>query len=344
MNPAQRLCLRKRYRGRLRPKQGILDGLGGALHTLLRATPREDPYFLGHGLDLLLERLGGNLAYLVTLEGGVLETRWWAPEGTIGGPKPIQSFCRILLENPHRTLVLRDFQQASFLKDVDSLPAQDIRAALGATLWSEDHVKGLLFVHFGRPQAFPRSDLALLDAVAGFLSRVLEVEDLKSSLRNLETALDITRAVAEDNSIQDAVTDLPNRRYLEIWLKANLAATRRKQRPMTVAELLMPSHTREVGARVREMAESVRGGDLVVSEGGGRFLVLLQRTSRKTGHAFLERLRGMLGPVPMGATIWTPEKDDPALVSVRRRLEGALAQSRSRQEPELAWDLGEGSE
>ena len=338
MNTALRMRLQNRYRGRLRPPQGILDSLGGALHTLLRATPSQDPFFLGHGLDLLLLRLGGDLAYIVTVKADALETRWWTPEGP-EVPRPVQAFCRTLLENPHRTLVLRDCAQTSFLEDRRELQAQDIRAAAGATLWSDDRVKGMVFIHFKAPHAFTRPELALLDAVAGFLSRVLEVEELKSSLRNLETALDITRAVVEDSSIQDPATDLPNLRYLEIWLKAKLGKLRKNRAPMTVAAFFAPGP----GTRVREMAEGVRGGDLVVSEGHGRYLVVLQRTSRKTGHAFLERLRGKLGQVPMGATLWSPGLDDPAFASVRKRLDQALGESRSQTEPQLVWNLADGS-
>ena len=56
-------------------------------------------------------------------------------------------------------------------------------------------------------------DLAILDAVSCFLGRLLEVEDLKFSLRRLENALAITKAVVEDSSIYDPKMSLPNLRY-----------------------------------------------------------------------------------------------------------------------------------
>jgi hypothetical protein len=337
MNPAARWHLGQRYRAQLRPDRDALDNLGGALHTLLRANPQEDPFFLGHGLELLRKRLGGDIAYLVTIEGQNLESRWWSPVSPVP-PKPIPSFCRVLLDNPHRTLVLRDSRRVRFLEHDEELATSGIRAAVGSVLWGEDQIRGLVFVHYANSHGFTRAELALLDAVAGFLGRILEVETLKSSLRNLETALEITRAVVEDSTIQDPVTDLPNLRYLDIWLKSNLASVQRRQSSMTVAELQMPAHNREAGIRVREMAEGVRGGDLVVSEGQGRFLILIQRTSRKTGHTFLQRLHEKLGAVPMGATLWIPGVDDPSFHSVRRRLDLALGQSR-KQNAGLVWNL-----
>ena len=76
---------------------------------------------------------------------------------------------------------------------------------------------------------------ALLDAVAGFMGRVVEIEDLKLSLHRLEESLAITRAVMEDSSIRDAETDLPNLRYLEVWQRALLGSDQRPE-SLVVAE------------------------------------------------------------------------------------------------------------
>ena len=47
-------------------------------------------------------------------------------------------------------------------------------------------VKALLFVFFVEARDFTRTDFVLLDAVAGFMGRVLEIEDLKVSLNRME--------------------------------------------------------------------------------------------------------------------------------------------------------------
>jgi hypothetical protein len=318
-----------------------MDCLVEALHTLLMVTPREDPFFLAHGLELLVKNMAGDLAYLVMVEGDALETQWWFPENKGGEAPPyIPSFCRWLLENPFRTLVLRDIATDEHWKDDPELIGLDLGAAAGAVLWEGGHVKGLVFVHYAKAHAFTRAELALLDAVAGFLGRILEVEDLKSSLSRLENALAITKAVVEDSSLQDPATKLPNLRYLDIWLKANLnvAATREE---MTVAEWLLPIRSPEELIRIRETAEWIRGGDLLVSEGKGRFMLILQRTRKGLGHIFLLRLRHKLGELPMGATVWVPGADDTHLESVRVRLESAVEESRRMLQPSLVWRMPE---
>lgn len=93
--------------------------------------------------------------------------------------------------------------------------------------------------------------------------------------------------------------------------------------------------------RVREVAERIRGGDLLVSMGHGQFLLILQRTPKGLGQVFLTRLREKLGALPMGATIWVPGTDDVRLESARRRLEAAMAESQAMAMPALVWRMPE---
>ena len=233
--------------------------------------------------------------------------------------------------------MLRDVPQDLNWRDDPDLLRQGIQAAAGAALWENGTVRGLVLLHFEAPRPFSRAELALLAAVAGYLSRILEIETLKSTLRDLENSLAITRAVVEDSSIQDPATDLPNLRYLEIWLKANLAAASREQEVMTVAEWWLSVESSEGLRRMKEVAERIRGGDLLVSMGHGRFLLVLQRTPKGLGQIFLHRLRPKLGPLPMGATLWVPDVDDIRLDSVLKRLEHAVEESRAQTTPDLVW-------
>jgi hypothetical protein len=328
--------LKSRYARRLAPGRRALEELVEAIQTLLQVTSKEDPLFLVHGLELLVAHLHCARAILVTVAGSVLETQWWSPDGRTV-PERVPSLCRWLLENPHRTLVLRDVPQDLNWRDDPDLRRQGIQAAAGAALWENGTVRGLVLLHFEAPRPFSRAELALLTAVAGYLSRILEIETLKSTLRDLENSLAITRAVVEDSSIQDPATDLPNLRYLEIWLKANLAAASREQEVMTVAEWYLSVESSEGLRRMKEVAERIRGGDLLVSMGHGRFLLVLQRTPKGLGQIFLHRLRPKLGPLPMGATLWVPGVDDIRLDSVLKRLEHAVEESRAQTTPDLVW-------
>lgn len=333
--------VRKRYVRPL-PAEGALDELVEAIQTLLQVTSREDPLFLAHGLELLVQHMHADQAFLVILDGSVFRTQWWFPERAgEKAPVPVPSLCSWLLENPHRTLVLRNIAKDGRWKEDPDLKAMGIRAAAGGILQVGGEAQGMVFLHYAKAHAFNRAELAILAAVISYLARILEIETLKSALRDLENSLAITRAVVEDSSIQDAATDLPNQRYLEIWLKANLVAASREHEAMTVAAWTLPSEAPDGAKRVREVADRIRGGDLLVSMGHGQFLLLLQRTPKGLGQVFLTRLREKLGPLPMGATIWEPGVDDVRLESVRRRLEIAMGESQAMAEPTLVWRLPE---
>lgn len=326
----------RRYLERLHNGREALDHLFNALQALLRSSSGEDPLFLAHGLDLLVEQLGADLAYMVSMEGKNFETRWWSPDqGEEEPPAAVPAFCRWMAEHPERTMVLRDLAKDGRLQGV---VGKAVKAALGVTLWRGGEAKAFVFVHFPKPQRFGRAELALLSAVAGFMSRCLEVEDLKASMGRLENALAITKAVMEDSSIQDPSTDLPNLRYLDIWLKANLVGVR-KPEPMAVALLRAPASSRKDIARLRSAAEQIRGGDLLVTLGEGRFLLLLLGVTKGLAHILLSRLRVQLDEAPMGVTLWLPGQDDPALDSARRRAEDALRASEADPRKAITWTV-----
>lgn len=334
--------LSKRYKDRLHTGQLAMDRLLSAIQTLLQASTSEDPLFLAHGLDILVGQLGADLAYLVSVEGTRFETRWWSPDrGESDPPPPILAFCRWLADHPSRTMVLRDIPNDGRLGKLPELQGRSVHAALGVALWHGGQVRGLVFAHFRKPQAFDRAELALLGAVAGFMGRILEVEDLKASLGRLENALAITKAVMEDSSIQDPATDLPNLRYLDIWMKANLGGGR-KHEPMAVALFRAPISSRKDLGRLRLAAEQLRGTDLLVAAGEDRFLVLLLGATKGLAQILLMRLRNHLDGVSMGATLWLPDTDDPAMDSARRRAEEALRECEEDGTKAILWKVPEG--
>jgi GGDEF domain-containing protein len=338
--PDQRLL--NRYSRRLIPGAASLDHLAGAIHALHHSGGAGDPLFLSKSLELLVEHLGASLATLVMVSGSLAETRWWQPEkGNEEPPAAVPSFCEWLLAHPERTLVIRDMGIGPHAPNLVNPQALPYRAALGCAIRQGEGVKALLFVFFDRTRGFPRTEFALLEAVAGFIGRVIEIEDLKQSLNRMEDALAITRAVMEDSSVRDPETDLPNLRYLEIWQKAMLGSEHRPNR-LVVAECRVAVRNRKDVARILKAVEGVRAGDLVARVAPGRFLIIFQHTPRSVAHILLLRLRTQLDGAPMGATLWVPGPQGLGLASCQPRLDAALAESQAMALPALVWRLPEG--
>jgi GGDEF domain-containing protein len=331
-----------RYARRLNPAAASLDRLAKAIHALHNTGGTGDPFVLAKSLEMLVNHLGASLATLVMVSGGVAETRWWHPEEEDEEPPPaIASFCEWLLDHPERTLVVRDMATGPHARHLDDSLALPYKAALGCALRLGKSVKALLFVFFDETRSFPRAEFALLEAVAGFMGRVVEIEDLKQSLNRLEDALAITRAVMEDSSTRDAETDLPNLRYLEIWQKAMLESDQRPE-SLVVAECQLTVQNKEDVARLVKAAEGVRAGDLVVRVAPRRFLIIFRQTPRSVAHILLLRFRMQLEGAPMGATLWIPGADRQGLESCQPRLDAALAESRALEPPALVWHLPQG--
>jgi hypothetical protein len=334
--------LQKRYARRFAPRAGHLERLSSAIHTLIQAGGVGDPFFLSHSLELLVKHLGASQTTLVMVSQGMVDTRWWWPEGTDdAAPAPVGPLCDWLLEHPDRLLVVKDFRTDPHTRKKAELTSLPHQAALGCALRQGDGVRALLFAFFDQPQVFPRTAFTLLEAVAGFISRMLEIEDLKQSLNRLEDALAITQAVMEDSSTRDPDTDLPNLRYLEIWEKAMLASDHRPE-SLVVAECHVAMKSRKDAAKVRQAAEGIRAGDLVVRLAPGRFMIIFQHTPRSIAHVLLLRMRSQLDGAPMGATLWVPGTEGLGLESCRASLDAALAASRAMANPGLVWVLPPG--
>jgi hypothetical protein len=332
--------IKQRYVRRLEPGAAALENLVEAIQTLLRVASMDDPLFLAHGLALLMKHMRADQAYFVTVQGGVLMTQWWLPERPDRqAPPQIPTLCEWLLENPHRILVLRNVPRDRRWHEDPDLKAEGIRAVAGVALHENGNVRGLVFLQFRKPHDFARAELALLATVANSLSRILEIENLKTALSDLEDFLAITKAVVEDSSIQDPVTGLPNMRYLEIWLQANLAAATREHEVMTVAEWDLDAENPEGQKRLKEITDRIRAGDLLVAMGHNHYLLVLPKMPKGLGQIFLLRLGQKLGGTAMGATLWIPEVDDLGLDSVRRRLKQAWQESHDHPAHELVWKL-----
>lgn len=136
----------------------------------------------------------------------------------------------------------------------------------------------------------------LKDSRAALQARLQEVERLQEQLR--------------EQALQDPLTGMFNRRYLDAFLERELARTRREGNPLTVMILdidhfkqINDSHGHMAGDQVlRHVAtlvkDTVRASDVICRFGGEEFLVVLPGTSLEGSVEIAHRLRERLEARP----------------------------------------------
>lgn len=327
---------------------GMGDHLTALGDFVERAFPDPSQLF-DHGLNLLVQQLHVDRAVMVRVTKLGYEAFWWA---TAEGIQPDQAihetalnFCPKVLQNPARSLVIKDALSDKSLQGHSAFRKLGVRAYIGVPLRQSNKVIGVLSVQSSRPMAFTREEIAVVNAMANVFSKTMEIENLKHELHMTREALDLTSAVVEDSALETAGTRLPNRHYLDIWLKANLYLARRRAEPMAVAMWTLPARSGNRSV-LREIADALRGEDLLVDLGHDEFQLLLPRTGILGAEILLERIRAKLGPIPMGATLWHPlhkvDRDDLSIHQATLRTIEALQRSRNRGgdgRGDLAWEL-----
>lgn len=306
-----------------------------ALGQLLDQSFPDPTGFFEQGLALLGQQLGLDCAVVSRTCASGFEPTWtYCPDPRLMErlmARQDHDLCQLVQAHPRRTLVVHDTQERPEWRALHTSRDVGIRACVGTLLWQDGRPSGVLVGLKRKPHRFERHELALFAAVANLFARTMEVEALKYELQVTRDALDLATAIVEDSAFESAHSGLPSAHYLDVWLKANLYLARRRDEIMTVV-----SWNQEVSPKVlhglRKLAESLRGEDLLVDMGHGDFLLLLPHTDRAGAVRPLERLRNITGPVPMGATLWDPrreeDRDDLALLATRRRLSQALGESR----------------
>jgi diguanylate cyclase (GGDEF)-like protein len=153
--------------------------------------------------------------------------------------------------------------------------------------------------------------LYLLGAVVGVLIMALvaiAVRSLSVSISRLDDA----QKTEEHNAMHDALTGLPNRRYLSEWMTAALAAARRAARELHVLYFDLDGFKavndelgHEAGDRVlrviaSRLRETLRSSDFVARLGGDEFIVVLPQTDAPPSvGALIERLEDTLSTAPI---------------------------------------------
>jgi len=304
-----------------------------------------------HGLGLLVQELGVDRAFMTRLTDLGYEVFWWKLAEGVDAEAALQdpgsNFCPRVLDHPARTLVIRDAQNDPVWRNHSAYRKLGVRAYVGVPLHQSGKIIGVLSVQHGTPRMFSRAELSMVNAVANLFSKTLEVETLKQELHLTRDALDLTTAVVEDSALENPATGLPNRHYMEIWLKVNLYSARRRGETLALVVWQQPLG-RENKRLLREVAQTLRGEDLLVNMKHEEFCLLMPHTTREGAQTLLDRIRGKLGPIPMGASTWNPlwrsDREDLHLHDALHRAFQALRKSQEQAaggQGAVEWDVPE---
>ena len=311
-----------------------------ALSSILEKASTDATQLFDHCLKLLVKQLKVDRAVMVRETNLGLESFWWAEAKASGLSGSIheaeRNFCPFVLERPNRSLVIRDASADPQWAKESGYTELGVCSYIGTVLREGGRPIGVLSVQHGEPKEYSRSSIALVNAVANLLSRTLEVEALKHELRLTRDSLDLTSAVVEDSALQSHTTGLPNHRYLEVWLRANLFMARRRGEPMAVVLWHWPESPRRRKV-LSDISASLRGEDLLVDISHDRFLLLLPHTPQNGAEVLIDRIREDMGEIAMGGTFWETELDDVQLTMAQHRCELALKESLKKPDEAFTW-------
>ncbi|MDP1832460.1 MAG: GAF domain-containing protein [Geothrix sp.] len=313
-----------------------------ALADLLQETHADPARLFERGLALLVQVLGVDRALLTRVSGLGFEVFWWAmgPRITMADvfEAPEKGFCPFAIAHPDRLLTIRDSAADPRWRKSPGYLELGIRAYAGVALMVGDGALGTLSVQHHAPREFTRAELSLLRTMGYLMARTLESENLKQELRAALDALELSSAIVEDSALQGPRSGLPNRRYLEIWLRSSLFMARRRKEPMALALWSQPMVPGTKG-RLAAAAGHLRGEDLLVDLSTDQYLLLMPHTTDAGAEALLARLRDSLGSHPTGATLWLPDGKDMTLKSALRRVAKAFTEA-NREGSDLVWSHG----
>jgi GAF domain-containing protein len=310
-----------------------------ALAALLHDSRTNPVRLFEHGLALLVERLGVDRALLTRVTGLGYEVFWWAVADGVAMTgvfeAPEKGFCPWVMAHPDRPLTIRDAGTEPRWRKSTGLVDLGIRAYAGVALRNGDEVLGTLCVQHRAPRTFDRGEAALIHAMGHLMARTLESENLKQELRAALDALELSSAIVEDSALQSARSGLPNRRYLDIWLRASLFMARRRKEPIALALWSQPMVAGTKG-RLGTLAAHLRGEDLLIELSPDQYLLVMPHTSEEGAEILLARLRETLGPHPTGATLWLPDGKDMTFKSALTRVAKAFTDA-NREGSALVW-------
>ncbi len=313
-----------------------------ALSDLLRDTRTDAARLFEQGLSLLMHALGVDQALLTRVTHLGHEVLWWAStsDDAMAGifESPEKGFCPFVIAHPDRPLVIHDAALESRWRKSPGHVELGIRAYAGVALKVGDKAIGTLCVQHHAPCVFTHGELALLKTMGHLMARTLESENLKRELQAALEALELSSTVLEDSALMSPRSGLPNRRYLDIWLRSTLFMARRRREPMALALWSQPLIAGTKG-RLTKVATHLRGEDLLVELSSDQYLLLLPHTTDAAAELLLGRIRETLGNHPTGATVWLPDGKDMTMKSALRRVAKAFTDA-NRERSALVWSHG----
>jgi GGDEF domain-containing protein len=307
---------------------------------LLPAGSADSTQLLRPALTLLIRNLGVDRAQLTRLTEEGLDVLCWAsaPRARLGGAGafPEKGFCPYLLAHPERPLIIRDAAANFRWRNSPGHLELGIGAYAGVTLWSGTRAVGTLCVQHHAARDFPPAGLALLKTLAPLMTCALESEQLRLDLQEALRTLEQSSAILEGGLTMSPRSGLPNRHFLDIWLRPALATAQRRKEAMVLALWSQPLVPGARG-RLTATARSLRGGDLLMELSKDQYLLLMPHTDPAKADAPLSRLRQALGGHPTGATAWRPNDQDMTLESALRRVGKAFTDA-NRDGTGLVWN------
>jgi diguanylate cyclase (GGDEF)-like protein len=188
-----------------------------------------------------------------------------------------------------------------------------IRSTGTLPLVTKDEVLGVLSVASHRPRDFSRQEVELLEGLATQVATAVkgiqlyqELAESRRELQHLNEQLQESTGIQHHLARTDALTGIPNRRYLDEALEAECARAGRYGQALSVVMADMDSlkeindtYSHHAGDEMLRFVatlarESCRQADVVGRYGGDEFVFVLPNTSLDDAIAFAERFRERL--------------------------------------------------
>jgi diguanylate cyclase (GGDEF)-like protein len=205
-----------------------------------------------------------------------------------------------------------------------------IRSTAVFPLLTKDEVLGVLSVASHRPLVFASEEMELLEGMAAQVATAVkgirlyrELAESREELRRLNEQLQERMSIQHHLARTDALTGVPNRRFIDETVDAECGRARRYGQPLSVVMADL-DRFKEINDRfghvvgddalrfvARLAREACRQVDIVGRYGGDEFIFVLPSTQLEEAASFAERFRSTLA-----ATVLPIEVDEPVHLTV----------------------------
>ena len=206
-----------------------------------------------------------------------------------------------------------------------------LRSTATFPLLAKDEVLGVLSVASHRPLEFTATEAELLEGLAAQVATAIqgirlyqELAESREELQRLNEHLQKSMRIEHHVARTDALTGLPNRRYIEEAMEAECARAARYDQPVCVAmadldyfKRINDGYGHQTGDDALKFVaglarDACRAADLVSRWGGDEFVFILPSTTMKNAKRFAERFRQALA----GAAFTHPKLKKPARMTI----------------------------